>query len=268
MFNYFLHTAFLAHSSIQDLQKSMLELNEVQLIDDIYDHFYKESNLSTMPHDCGISMMKTLFENLDNDQLRYQVLPSMLQRMTTVDPVDDQICNVSRAFPTRKNSYWVAEYPSTQGYRLSSVADYTNFRQQAVAGVSINDFWMMRHFLFPHIHFCLQTQKQVERITDVNSFKGLLDCIKKLDDYTAAWKKDGFNMNDLAQSVDASYESKETMREFGEKRKFKISDEIGKKECSAHLKSDKLRAHFYPDDVNHNIYVAYIGKHLPTHKYR
>lgn len=268
MFNYFLHTAFLIHSSIQDLQNSMFELNEVQLLDDKFDHIYKESDLSTMPHDCGLSVMKTLFERLDNDQLRYLVLPKMLKRMESVAPVNDNINIVNRAFPARKNSYWVAEFPSIQPYRLSSIADYFNFRQQAIDGVSITDFWMMHHFLFPHIEFCSQTQRQVERITDVKSFKGLLKCFKKLDEYAETWKKDGFDMNVLAQSVDASFESKETMREFGQQRRFKISDEIGKKDCSAHLKSDKLRAHFYPDDSCHKIYVAYIGKHLQTHQYR
>lgn len=269
MFNCFLHTAFLVNADVQALEKSMIELNEVQLCHtDGFDHFFKESNLSMLLHTCGISVMKTLFERLPNRQLSFQVLPVILERMETVGAVNDDIAVVNRAYPSRKNCFWTADFPPHQIYKPSTQATYAAFRQNAIDNVSISDFWMMHHFLFPHIQFCPQTQRQVEKVTDVNSFKGLLGCFSRLDDYASHWTKDDFDMGALSATVDASYESKETMKEFGKQRRFKISNEIGSKECSPHLKYDHLRAHFYPDNVGHKIYVAYIGPHLKTHKYR
>lgn len=269
MFNYFLHTQFLVDATYNQLQQCMMQLNEVQVYyKDNYDHFYKEENINSLPHVSGENMKKVLFEKVGNDQFRYQVLPVLLGKLATVPVVDNDIRQVNIAYPDKKNSYWGASFPRIESFFLSTAADYQRFRQDAIAGVSFADVWMMRNFLFPHIEFCSQTKRQFESVKKADLFADAVDSLKKLSDFAGGWKSGNFDMDALAQTVDASYETKVTIEQFKKEHTFKINDTIGKKVCSEHLKVDSLRIHFYPDTNEHKVHIAYIGPHLATHKYR
>ena len=237
-------------------------------IKDNYDHFYKEENISTLYHESGESIKKVLFERVGDAQFRYQVLPVLLGKLTTIPDVDNDIKIVNRANPDKKNCYWGAVFPCIESFYLSTVDDYRRFRQDAIDGVSFTDVWMMRHFLFPYIEFCSQTKRQFESVRKRDLFAEVVVSLKRLSDFVRDWHNGNFDMDALAQIVDASYESKVTIDHVKKEHTFKINETIGKKVCSEHLKVDGLRIHFYPDVNEHKVYIAYIGPHLATHKFR
>ena len=269
MFNYFLHTKFLVGASLDQLLQCMMQLNAVQVYyKDEYDHFYQEEDINALAHVSGDNMKKVLFDRVGDNQFRHQVLPALLRKLATVPVVDNDIKQVNKLYPDKKNSYWGAVFPRIESFYLSTVADYQKFRQDAVDGVSIDDVWMMRHFLFPDIEFCSQTKRQFEAVKKTDLFADVVDSLKKLSNFAGTWKKGNFDMDVLAKTVDASYETKVTIDQFRKEHTFKINDAIGKHVCSEHLKVDGLRIHFYPDTNEHKVYIAYIGPHLATHKYR
>ena len=269
MFNYFLHTQFLVGASFDQLLQCMMQLNEVQVYyKDDYDHFFLEEDINALAHTSGDNLKKVLFERVGDNQFRYQVLPALLGKLATVPVIDNDIKQVNRLYPDKKNCYWGAVFPRIESFYLSTVAGYLQFRQDAVDGVSIADVWMMRHFLFPNIEFCSQTKRQFETVKKTDLFADTVDKLRKLSDFAGTWKHGDFDMEALAKTVDASYESKVTIEQFEKEHTFKINDSIGKKVCSEHLKVDGLRVHFFPDTNEHKVYIAYIGPHLNTHKYR
>jgi hypothetical protein len=71
------------------------------------------------------------------------------------------------------------------------------------------------------------------------------------------------------KGLDVSGES-ETVRnnpEMRSKREFYLPN-AEKKFFENHIKLNGIRIHFYPNTNNKKIYIGYIGKHLPTKKFR
>lgn len=72
------------------------------------------------------------------------------------------------------------------------------------------------------------------------------------------------NINDL-KGVNASPESPSTLRKYSEERRFGIPSD-DKFVYTYHTKTGDKRIYIHLDDVDKNIYIGYIGKHLRTVK--
>ena len=93
--------------------------------------------------------------------------------------------------------------------------------------------------------------------------------LKLFNDFCASWQIGNFDLKTLnAQtSLNASGESQQTMKKYGSHRRFKLTD--GRREIfELHIKTGDLRFHFFPDNNNKCVYMGYIGKHLPTIKFK
>lgn len=270
MFNYYLHTAFLNNASLTEIQGSLKDLNEIVFGDakEVYDQFYKENDLKTLSYYDGTPMIQILFNELPDTTFRFSVLPLLLKRLLSVDPVTESHSSLEASQnPAKKCAYWGASFNAKEYYHLSSVNDYRSYKEYVENNVSMDDFWMLRKFLFKKIVLCDQVEKQVGSIKNMPDFIGVVNNLKGLDKYAQSWVNGGFNMAELNRYVEASYESEPTMKDkkCRNKRMMMINKVLGKQSCEPHVKVDnKLRFHFYPHDASKTIYVAYIGKHLPT----
>ncbi len=128
------------------------------------------------------------------------------------------------------------------------------------------DLWEKRETYFPHLIFCGKTEKNLTEGETLAGISRVFEKLQRLNDYAADWKEGGFSVDGVAaKGVVVSNESDSTMQhpKLKEKRRFRLPD--GKKEIfETHIKTGGLRFHFYADEETHQIYVGYIGKHIPT----
>lgn len=269
MFNYYLHTAYLQNASLSQIYSSLCQLNEVVFGDSVeeYDHFFKEDDLRTSLYENGKAMIDVLFDDLKDEAFMRRVLPSLLKRLLYCNPVtENHQWLESHQNPPRKCAYWGASFLIKDYYHLCSNNDYVAYKEYVENNVGRMDVWMLRKFLFKKIVLCEQTDKQLKGIKDARVFMEVVKNLKGLDKYAQCWVSGGFDMSELNRYVKASYESEPTMndKKCKNKRMIKINDVIGLQLCEAHVKIKDVRFHFYPHEASKTIYVAYIGKHLPT----
>ncbi len=128
------------------------------------------------------------------------------------------------------------------------------------------DLWEKRETYFPNLIFCGETEKNLTQGETLAGISRVFEKLKRLNDYAAEWKEGGFSVEGVAaKGVDVSNESDSTMQHprLKNMRKFRLPN--GEKETfEPHIKTAGLRFHFYADEATHQIYVGYIGKHLPT----
>lgn len=273
MFNYILHTSNVVNADYYKIYKSLAELSELTISGgaDNNDHFYIEDNLLSENHISGRDMMEVLNCLLPNEQFCKLVIPILIGKLEECQVVPDDINQLDQQFPDQKNAYWGALFGRRKTfYQLCRVDDYYRFRYYYVNHVEPDDIWKHRGLIFKSIILCDNVETEINVFGGGALFKGIVDRLKALDRYAQDWKNGNFEINVLKTYVNASDEHRETMKipKLAQMRVFKINDEIGSKTCSFHVKFRNKRFHFYPDNNTRTIYVAYIGNHLKTKRFR
>jgi hypothetical protein len=126
------------------------------------------------------------------------------------------------------------------------------------------DLWKRKNELFPNLYFCGETQSQLK---NWSLGKITLEQVKKslsiLNEFFEGWQNENKGLNVSRESDSVRYNPK--MRS---KREFYLSN--GRKEFfEEHVKlNNSIRIHFYPNASDKKIYIGYIGKHLPTKKFK
>lgn len=128
------------------------------------------------------------------------------------------------------------------------------------------DLWEKRETYFPHLIFCGNTEKDLTEGETIAGISRVFEKLQRLNDYAAEWKKGGFSIDEVGKKgIDVSNESDRTMQhpKLKNLRRFRLPDGT-KTIFEPHIKTAGLRFHFYADEAAHQIYIGYIGKHLPT----
>lgn len=131
------------------------------------------------------------------------------------------------------------------------------------------ELWNRKQELLPNLDFCDSVQKQLENILHGQlELQFVVKTLFILQNYCQTWNSGNFNID--SSILEYSPESSQTLsnskykkqREFvcpdGQKRLFSLH---------AKLRICNWRIHFYPDKPG-KVIIGYIGRHLPTIKYK
>lgn len=120
--------------------------------------------------------------------------------------------------------------------------------------------------IFPAITFSDEANSQLLALTGTEQhFPEIIRHFLILNKTMQTW--DGGEYN--PQGMSWSSESKKTMEKYGDKRVFKCSDGVSRK-FHLHTKifSANHRIYFEPILESKTVHIGYVGKHLPTVKYK
>ncbi|MCG6133318.1 MAG: hypothetical protein MET45_01405 [Nostoc sp. LLA-1] len=136
--------------------------------------------------------------------------------------------------------------------------------QQVSNGVEI---WNRREELFPNLKFCNAVRRQLEDIrTGQLELQTVVRILFELQKCCKHWNNGYFNLD--GYPLEESGESKPTLDKYFKERTFCCPD--GKErlfERHIKLRGCNWRIHFFAEQPG-TVIIGYIGRHLPTVKYR
>jgi hypothetical protein len=137
--------------------------------------------------------------------------------------------------------------------------------------LAINDgkeLWYRRVKLFPDLEFCESVKKQLEDIlTGQLELQPVVKALFELQNCSKNWNNGAFSTQ--GYSLETSGESQSTLNQYSRQRNFLCPD--GKQRLfEQHLKLRvcNWRIHFLAENPTKPLIVGYIGRHLPTVKYK
>ena len=124
------------------------------------------------------------------------------------------------------------------------------------------DIWSNRQTLYPNLEFCIEVEKQLQRISMPSHLHQIQRRLEALEQYDDEWTDE--RMKTVLPEF--SSESQSTMNRYANLRDFTRSNGAVVR-CEWHMKMKRtlnLRLHFYWDKTTNTFVVGYIGTHLPT----
>lgn len=169
------------------------------------------------------------------------------------------------------NSFWISP-ASGRGETdrfFQTQASYLKWRTECLRDVTPSTLWARRAQIFKKVVLCPDVEDNLKAIGGTYLTK-ILTKLLELDRYAIEhWLSGEFNYGHANQNSTLliSGESKSTMNE--EKLRLLRVFALNNKERAVfelHIKSKDLRFHFLPR--GNELYIGYIGKHLPTANFR
>lgn len=129
------------------------------------------------------------------------------------------------------------------------------------------ELWNRREELFPNLELCDAVSKQLQNIRAGQlELQPIVKTLFELQNYCQNWKTGSFNLEGYA--LEESKESEATLNKYSKERTFRCPD--GKErlfERHIKLRFCNWRIHFFLVKPG-TVIIGYIGRHLPTVKYR
>ena len=121
---------------------------------------------------------------------------------------------------------------------------------------------------FFKLEFVATAQTQIKQLSQGDQLAQLIKRLLELHDYCTQWTEGGFDADALLKCTTESQTVRNTP-ELRQHRIFSLPD--GREryfEWHIRLTPNEWRLHFWPDPETRLIYIGYVGKHLPTGKYK
>lgn len=270
MFNYYICEQSYQLIGIEALQNNLIRLNSILVLNDEYDHFYRSEELWNVMIENELDFSTCVFSALPDKQFMRNVLPKMLMRQIyQCKPIADKV-DLDKVFPNNLNAFWGEVFLPKETFCLSTIEDYKIFRHTSVLeNITSQNFWQWKDNLFEKIRFCDGVKEQIEKMGSSRFFQQMVSRLVDLDNYNKNWTQGTCTPSQIneATSLRVTNES-ETIRNdktLKNYRMFQLPN--GKTEYfEMHIKTGELRIHFFPLEVEHTIYIGYIGSHLPLKK--
>ncbi len=150
------------------------------------------------------------------------------------------------------------------------VQEHTDWIQNRIK-IQIYDgvkLWKLKEELFPRLEFCDSVGKQLQNIKRGQlELKLVREALSQLDSCCQNWTSGSFSTE--GYSLEISPESTVTLNQYSQERTFSCPDGQERLfEQHIKLRVCNWRIHFYPKEEPGKIIIGYIGRHLPTVKYR
>jgi hypothetical protein len=269
MFNFYLCNKSYEKANITQIEENLRVLNDLVVMEHKEEDFFwmSESILYCDTADGGFSDI--VFSKIQDKQLLRQVLPRLFQTIHLIPQTFSTLKEFDQAGFRTYNAFYgvIFDKPVSERY-ISDKETYVTFREKCLRDINPKSLWERKEKLFSKLILCPGVEDNLNGIGEKH-LQQIFKRLVALDIYALReWVKGKFDYRKANEvsSLRISPESEATMsqKKYRDLRLFKMPD--GTTECfELHIKTGDLRFHFYPDDGN--VFVGYIGKHLPTAKY-
>jgi hypothetical protein len=267
MFNYYIFNPSYVNVASDVLEANLQTLQTLFSERDDKETFLKNDLIWDIAVAEG-TFAEVVFSKLQDQQFSIQVLPHLLQQITSVEPPINTIDEFNERYRIYNAFYGINFQGIQSSCCISDIASYNIFIENSNWELTPNILWERREELFSRVVLCANVEAQIQSLggTYLNQ---IIDKIRELNNYVVSyWNEGAFNYRNANNyaALNISPESNSTMqqKELFNMRVFSLPD--GRRECfELHIKTGNLRFHFYPEDFK--IYIGYIGNHLKTSRF-
>lgn len=187
------------------------------------------------------------------------------QLTSCIHPITNEI-EFDNLFPTDENAFLGIDFLGTtipESKQIITATHFDNFKTNNLWHITPKDFWDKRTSLFPELTLCEEVEQQILNIGESTYFNQIIRILKDFNKAVKEWTYGDFNYKKMNRDhpLRISPETDQTMNKYKSQRMFSLPN--GNRECfELHIKTGDLRFHFYPDNTNRKVFIAYIGTHL------
>lgn len=268
MFNYYLFNPSYINAETEALENNLKTLQGLFSERDTNETFLKHDSLWDIIVKDGV-FSDVIFTKFTDKQFSYQVLPQLLQQITSIEPPIQNIDEFNIRYRIYNSFYGINFQDIPIEHYINDNKSYSTFIENNNWELTPITFWERREELFSNVILCTNVEAQIQKIGGTY-LKQIIDKIRELDNYIVNfWDNGNFDYNHANNnsSLNISPESKSTMQQqdLVNLRTFSLPN--GRRECfELHIKTGNLRFHFYPE--NQKVYIGYIGYHLRTSRFK
>jgi len=267
MFNFYLCNKSYEKANAVQIEENLRVLNDLVFAERAEeDSFLKNDSIWNCNTVDG-NFYEVISSRIPDKQLRQQVLPKLLNSIASIPQEFTSLEDFDKCYKIYNAFYGIIfDGPLSERY-ITNKETYSAFKKKYLWDIDAKSLWERKEILFSRLILCPGVEGDLEKIGSSYLFQ-IVSRLVALDKYAATkWLIGEFNYREANRSTSLSIspESEGTMKKYYNERIFKMPD--GTTRCfELHIKTGELRFHFYPE--NSKIYIGYIGKHLPTVKYR
>jgi len=267
MFNYYLFNPSYIGAATNELEINLQALQDIFVSRKADENFLKHDSIWDVIVAEG-TFAEVAFSSFEDKQFSIQVLPNLLQQINSIDEPIASIENFNERYRIYNAFYGINFQSIPAEYCINDLSSYNTFIRKNNWELTPQTFWERRKELFSRIVLCPNVEAQIMSIggTYLNQ---IIVKIKELDNYVINyWNEGNFSYrsanNNAALNISPESNSTMQQQDLVNMRVFSLPD--GRRKCfELHIKTGKLRFHFYPE--NFTIYIGYIGNHLSTSRY-
>jgi hypothetical protein len=267
MFNYYVFNPSYENAATDVLEDNLQTLQTLFSDRNDNEEFLKHDSLWDIVVADG-TFAEVIFSKFQDKQFSIQVLPHLLQQITSVEEPINTIDEFNNRYRIYNAFYGINFQDIPAASCIADLASYKAFIRNNYWELTPQTFWERREDLFSRVVLCENVEAQIHTIGGTY-LQQIINKIRELDNYAVNnWNDGNFNYIDANNNaaLNISPESSSTMqrRELVNQRLFSLPD--GRRECfELHIKTGNLRFHFFPE--NYKIYIGYIGRHLQTSRH-
>jgi len=197
-----------------------------------------------------------------------QAISKFIEQLTTTDEYINNEELFDMLFQDTANAFLGINFSTTKISDAKWIINndtFQVFKNNNLWSINYKNLWLKRELLFPNLILCGEVEEQIYQIGTSSHFNQIVNKLKEFNTAIQDWKNGNFSYKEINQkyALIISPESDQTMAKYKNERKFRLP--TGDSEyCELHIKAGDLRFHFYPNNSNRNVYIAYIGPHLST----
>lgn len=130
------------------------------------------------------------------------------------------------------------------------------------------DIWDHRNELYPRLQFCESVGEQLKDVLSGDSkLRPIMKKLSEFEDFCKNWHSGPFDNEVIPGKV--TTESPETLEKYGDIRTFRCPDgQYIVFSWHARITPGEWRIHFHPDEDKRQLIIGYIGRHLPTVRFK
>lgn len=265
---YYLYPSAYEGTLSGDIENNLKELNEVLTKhSDRYDIICYDYSLFNVLTANGKALMDVIYNGMSDVQFQRVIVPQLLYKLTIIQEHLANKASMDEIFKDSTNALWGILFEEEKLYNINCVDKYLKFRNYAILNALNKDnFRELKSLVFKKIVFTDNAISQITNVVD-KMFKQIIARLIDLETYGRDWNEGGFSVKEVNErtSLNISDESDSVKQDdrLRQARYFTLPKNIGGKYCYLHIKTGMFRFHFYPDESEHIIYIAYVGSHLP-----
>lgn len=269
MLNYYLQEISYQGVTQKEIENSFREISKILNDECSLDKFYRNSDFLCTSINKRTTIYDILYgENSHFDKdLLYRVVPYIRRRFQESYGPYQTIREFKEAINKCETHFFLgAKFRNKKEYEIETYEDYSsNRRKTLINNISSKNCTIFLPLLLKNVRL---TPNGYAMFSTISRKKQVCETFVSLDKYVSQCMYDrNFNLDDIRDfGINISDESESVHKnpKYSALRSFYINKQLNSQLCFFHIKIGDIRIYVYPDNINKNIYIPYIGSHLPT----